>query len=105
MKKGVKITIVSLSLITLVTAMYFFVFKKTASDYRKMIMNLLDSSNQEYFRKFKDLTDNKMSDQELKDTYLVLYMVKYPKTNQKYKNDIAFNARIANLSKKYDIFT
>ena len=56
-------------------------------------------------KKFQDLTDNKMTDQELKDTYLTLYMVKYPNTNQKYKNDTAFNARVSDLSKKYDIFS
>jgi len=105
MKTGAKIAIGAISLIAVGTALYFFVFKKTASDYRKMIMDLLDSSNKEYFAKFKDLTDNKMTDQELKDTYLVLYMVTYPNTNQKYENDIAFNKRVSDLSKKYDIFT
>jgi hypothetical protein len=105
MKTGGKVAIISLSLIAVGTALYFFVFKKTASDYRKMIMDLLDSSNKEYFAKFKDLTDNKMTDQELKDTYLVLYMVKYPNTNQKYKNDTAFNTRVEAISEKYNIFT
>lgn len=105
MKTGGKVAIISLSLIAVGTALYFFVFKKTPSDYRKMIMGLLDSSNKEYFAKFKDLTDNKMTDQELKDTYVTLYMVKYPNTNQKYKNDMAFKARLEDLSKKYNIFT
>jgi hypothetical protein len=105
MKTGGKIAIISISLIALGTAMYFFVFKKTASDYRKMIMNLLDSSNQEYFAKFKDLTDNKMTDQELKDTYIVLYMVKYPNTNKKYLNDTTFKSRVEALSEKYNILT
>jgi hypothetical protein len=105
MKTGRKIAMISLSLIAIGTAMYFFVLKKTPSDYRKMIMGLLDSSNKEYFAKFKDLTDNKMTDQELKDTYVTLYMVKYPNTNQKYKNDMAFKARLEDLSKKYNIFT
>ena len=105
MKTVKEIALVSLSLIAVGTALYFFVFKKTANDYRKMIMDLLDSSNQEYFSKFKDLTDIKMTDQELKDTYLALYMVKYPNTNQKYKNDMAFKSRLEDLSKKYNIFT
>lgn len=105
MKTAGKIAIISLSLIAVGTAVYFTMFKKTASDYRKMIMGLLDSSNKEYFAKFKDLTDNKMTDQELKDTYVTLYMVKYPNTNQKYKNDMAFKARLEDLSKKYNIFT
>lgn len=105
MKIGGKIAIVTFSLIAIGTAMYFFVFKKTANDYKKMILGLLDSENKEYFAKFKDLTDNKMTDQELKDTYVFLYMSKYPNTNQKYKNDTAFNARISDLSKKYNIFS
>jgi hypothetical protein len=105
MKTGKKIAMISLSLIAIGTAMYFFVLKKTPSDYRKMIMGLLDSENQESITKFKDLTDNKMTDQELKDTYVALYMTKYPNTNQKYKNDTAFKARLDDLSKKYNIFT
>ena len=105
MKTGTKIAIGAISLIAVGTALYFFVIKKSASDYRKMIMGLLDSSNKEYFAKFKDLTDNKMTDQELKDTYVTLYMVKYPNTNQKYKNDMAFKARLEDLSEKYNIFT
>lgn len=113
MKTGGKIAIISISLIALGTALYFFVFKKTASDYRKMIMDFLKSENlndkfvvtDESIKKFQDLTDNKMTDQELKDTYVVLYMGKYPNTNQKYKNDTAFLARVSDLGKKYDIFT
>ena len=113
MKTGGKIAIISISLIALGTALYFFVFKKTASDYRKMIMDFLKSENlndkfvvtDENIKKFQDLTDNKMTDQELKDTYVVLYMGKYPNTNQKYKNDTAFLARVSDLGKKYDIFT
>lgn len=105
MKTGTKIAIGAISLLAIGTAFYFFVFKKSASDYRKMIMNLLDSENEEYVAKFKDLTDNKMTEQELKDTYVALYMVKYPNTNKKYKNDMAFKARLEDLSKKYNIFT
>ena len=113
MKTGGKIAIGVISLLAIGTALYFFVFKKTASDYRKMIMDLLKSENlnnssavtDDEIKKFQDLTDNKMTDQELKDTYLTLYIVKYPNTNQKYKNDTAFNARVSDLSKKYDIFS
>lgn len=104
MKTGGKIAIISLSLIAVGTAVYFTMFRKTASDYRKMIMDLLDSSNQEYFAKFKDLTDNKMTDQELKDTYIVLYSVRNPSSNQKYLNDVAFQARYKDLVQKYNIF-
>ena len=113
MKTGTKIAIGTLSLIAIGTALYFFVLKKTASDYRKMIMDFLKSEtksnpstdDKDVINKFQDLTDNKMTDQELKDTYVFLYMNKYPNTNQKYKNDIAFNARISDLSKKYNIFS
>ena len=113
MKTGRKIAMISLSLIAIGTAMYFFVIKKSASDYRKMIMDFLKSENlnnpsaisEDDIKKFQDLTDNKMTDQELKDTYVVLYMGKYPNTNQKYKNDTAFLARVSDLSKKYNIFT
>jgi hypothetical protein len=113
MKKVTKIAIGTISLIALGTALYFFVFKKTASDYRKMIMDFLKSENlskpsvdsKDVINKFQDLTDNKMTEQELKDTYVFLYMSKYPNTNQKYKNDTAFNARISDLSKKYNIFS
>jgi hypothetical protein len=113
MKKVTKIAIGTISLIALGTALYFFVFKKKASDYRKMIMDFLKSENlskpsvdsKDVINKFQDLTDNKMTEQELKDTYVFLYMSKYPNTNQKYKNDTAFNARISDLSKKYNIFS
>jgi hypothetical protein len=113
MKTGGKIAIGTLSLIAVGTALYFFVFKKTVSDYRKMIMDFLKSENlnnpysisEDDIKKFQDLTDNKMTEQELKDTYVVLYMGKYPNTNQKYKNDTAFLARVSDLGKKYDIFT
>ena len=105
MKTGSKILVGTLSLIAIGTALYFFVFKKTASDYRKMIMELLSSENKELYAKFKDLTDNKMTDQELKDTYIVLYTFNHPNTNQKYKNDEVFKKRIEALSEKYDIFT
>jgi hypothetical protein len=78
-----------------------------------MIMDFLKSENlinpstdsKDVIKKFQDLTDNKMTEQELKDTYVFLYMSKYPNTNQKYKNDTAFNARISDLSKKYNIFS
>jgi hypothetical protein len=46
-----------------------------------------------------------MTEQELKDTYIMLTSQKNPSFNQKYKNDTAFLARVADLSKKYDIFT
>lgn len=113
MKTGTKIAIGAISLIAIGTALYFFVFKKTASDYRKMIMDFLKSEtksnpstdDKDVIKKFQDLTDNKMTDQELKDTYVFLYMSKYPNTNQKYKKDTAFNARISDLSKKYNIFS
>lgn len=113
MKTGTKIAVGAISLIAVVTALYFFVFKKTASDYRKMIMDFLKSENlikhsvdsKDVINKFQDLTDNKMTEQELKDTYVFLYMSKYPNTNQKYKNDTAFKARISDLSKKYNIFS
>lgn len=108
-----KIAIGTLSLIVIGTALYFFVFKKTAGDYRKMIMDFLKSENlikpsvdsKDVIKKFQDLTDNKMNEQELKDTYVFLYMSKYPNTNQKYKNDTAFKTRISDLSKKYNIFS
>jgi hypothetical protein len=113
MKTLNKIAIGAISLIAIGTALYFFVFKKTASDYRKMIMDIVKTTTkfdpsanaEDGIKKFQDLTDNKMNDQELKDTYVFLYMNKYPNTNQKYKNDIAFNARISDLSKKYNIFS
>jgi hypothetical protein len=46
-----------------------------------------------------------MTEQELKDTYIIFTSQKNPSLNQKYKNDTAFLARVADLSKKYDIFT
>jgi hypothetical protein len=113
MKTGAKIAIGAISLIAVVTALYFFVFKKTVSDYRKMIMDFLKSENlnnpysisEDDIKKFQDLTDNKMTEQELKDTYIIFTSQKNPSLNQKYKNDTAFLARVADLSKKYDIFT
>ena len=63
------------------------------------------TDDKDVIKKFQDLTDNKMTAQELKDTYVFMYMSKYPNTNQKYKNDTAFNARISDLSKKYNIFS
>ena len=113
MKTGTKIAIGTLSLIAVGTALYFFVFKKTVSDYRKMIMDFLKSENlnnpyavtEDSIKKFQDLTDNKMTEQELKDTYIILTSQKNPSFNQKYKNDTAFLARVSDLSKKYDIFT
>jgi hypothetical protein len=113
MKTGTKIVIGAISLIALGTAMYFFVFKKSISDYRKMIMDFLKSENlnnssavsDDDIKKFQDLTDNKMTEQELKDTYIVLTTEKNPSINQKYRNDTAFLARISDLSKKYNIFT
>jgi hypothetical protein len=47
MKTGTKIAIGTLSLIAVGTALYFFVFKKTVSDYRKMIMDFLNLLLQE----------------------------------------------------------
>jgi TPP-dependent trihydroxycyclohexane-1,2-dione (THcHDO) dehydratase len=110
MKTGGKIAIISLSLIAVGVAVYFTMFKKTASDYRKMIMDLVKSEEGKGFTaesvvKFKDLTDNKMSEQELKDTYIAIYGYLNPSSNQKYKNDVAFKARFNDLSKKYNIFT
>ena len=69
--------------------------------------NLINPStdSKDVIKKFQDLTDNKMTEQELKDTYVFLYISKYPNTNQTYKNDAAFNARISDLSKKYNIFS
>jgi hypothetical protein len=113
MKSGAKIAIISLSIIGLGTAIYFFMFKKSINDYRKMVMDFVKSENlinpsaisDEDVKKFQDLTDNKMTEQELKDTYIILTSQKNPSYNQKYKNDTAFLARFADLSKKYDIFT
>ena len=113
MKTGTKIAIGTISLLEVVTALYFFVFKKTASDYRKMIMDFIKSENLKNskafsdndVKKFQDLTENKMNEQELKDTYIILTSEKNPSLNQKYKNDTAFLARFSDLSKKYNIFT
>jgi hypothetical protein len=113
MKTGGKIALVSLSLIALGTAFYFFVFKKSAKDYRKMIMDFVKTENiknpsaisDDDVKKLQDLTDNKMNVQELKDTYIILTSQKNPSFNQKYKNDTAFLARVSDLNKKYNIFT
>jgi len=113
MKTGAKIAIGTISLIAVGTALYFFVFKKTVSDYRKMVMDFLKSENlnnpsavsEDDIKKFQDLTDNKMTEQELKDTYIMLTSQKNPSFNQKYKNDTAFLARVSDLGKKYNIFT
>jgi hypothetical protein len=113
MKKLGKVTLVSLSIIAVGTALYFFVFKKSISDYRKMVMDFIKYENlknpsefsDDDVKKFQDLTNNKMTEQELKDTYIILTSQKNPSLNQKYKNDTAFLARFADLSKKYDIFT
>lgn len=113
MKTGVKIAVGAISILALGTALYFFVFKKSIEDYRKMIMDFVKSENlnnpsaisDEDVKKFQDLTDNKMTEQELKDTYIILTSQKNPSLNQKYKNDKAFLARFADLSKKYEIFT
>ena len=67
------------------------------------LVNSDPSNNKSIIDKFKDLTDNKMSKQELKDTYIGLYIKKHPNSNQKYQNDNDFKTRIAELSKKYNI--
>ena len=106
MKKGGKIAIISLSLIAVGIAVYFTMFKKTASDYRKMIMDLIKDQEgvlAKDIAKIKDAIDNKMSEQELKDTYIAFYSYQNPSSNQKYRNDVAFQKRLADLSDKYGI--
>jgi hypothetical protein len=108
MKIGSKTAMISISLVALATVLYFTMFKKTESDYRKMIIELVKSKQgvtEQEIAKIKDLTDNKMSKQELIDAYLALYIKAHPNSNQKYQNDVAFNSRVAELSKKYNIFS
>ena len=107
MNKGKNTAIISLSLIALGILVYFKMFKKTASDYRRMIMDLIKSqenTSAQEIAKIKYLVDNKMSEQELKDTYIVLYSERNPSSNQKYLNDLAFQARRKDLTEKYGVF-
>jgi hypothetical protein len=106
MNKGKNTAIILLSLLAVGTLVYFTMFKKTASDYRKMIMDLIkdqDGVRAEEIAKIKNLVDNKMSEQELKDTYIAFYSYQNPSSNQKYRNDVAFQKRLADLSDKYGI--
>ena len=109
MKTVIRMTITLLLSFAIGAFFYFLVLINTPSDNRKMIMEIVKSDTINFSKKdvkrFQDLTDNKMSEQELKDTYIILIIKKHPSLNQKYQNDVHFCARYDNLIEKYNIFT